>query len=63
MMATCRDSIRIACASNRGERLDGHFGSCARFLIYQVSATDSAADRGAAGTGRRPLTWTTARNG
>lgn len=35
------DSIRIACASNHGERLDGHFGSCARFLIYQVSATDA----------------------
>ncbi len=34
-------SIRIACASNNGERLDGHFGSCARFLIYQVSATDA----------------------
>ena len=30
-------SIRVACASNRGERLDGHFGSCARFLVYQVS--------------------------
>lgn len=33
------DSIQVACASNHGERLDGHFGSCARFLIYQVSAT------------------------
>lgn len=30
------DSIRIACASNKGEQLDGHFGSCERFLIYQV---------------------------
>ena len=35
------NSIRVACASNRGERLDGHFGSCARFLIYQVSATET----------------------
>ena len=34
-------SIRVACASNNGERLDGHFGSCARFLIYQVSALES----------------------
>ncbi|MCB1920308.1 MAG: dinitrogenase iron-molybdenum cofactor biosynthesis protein [Candidatus Competibacteraceae bacterium] len=34
-------SIRVACASNGGERLDGHFGSCARFLIYQVSATET----------------------
>lgn len=31
-------SIRLACASNRGEVLDGHFGSCERFLIYQLSA-------------------------
>ncbi len=30
-------SIRIACASNKDEMIDGHFGSCARFLIYQVS--------------------------
>lgn len=34
------DSIRVACASNKGEELDGHFGSCSRFLIYQVSATE-----------------------
>lgn len=34
------DSIRVACASNSQERLDGHFGSCRRFLIYQVSAND-----------------------
>ena len=34
------DSIRVACASNKGEELDGHFGSCARFLIYQASATE-----------------------
>jgi nitrogen fixation protein NifX len=31
-------SIRVACASNKAEELDGHFGSCARFLIYQVGA-------------------------
>ena len=30
-------SIRVACASNKAEMLDGHFGSCRRFLIYQVS--------------------------
>lgn len=34
------DSIRVACASNKDEQLDGHFGSCKRFLIYQVSAED-----------------------
>lgn len=34
-----RDSIRVAVASNGGESLDGHFASCARFLVYQVSAT------------------------
>ncbi len=33
-------SIKIACASNSAEMIDGHFGSCARFLIYQVSATE-----------------------
>ena len=30
-------SIRVACASNRRQLLDGHFGSCERFLVYQVS--------------------------
>lgn len=29
-------SLRVACASNTGENLDGHFGSAPRFLIYQV---------------------------
>lgn len=47
-------SIRVACASNGAEALDGHFGSALRFLIYQVSATElrlietrSVDDRGA----------------
>ncbi|TWH77437.1 nitrogen fixation protein NifX [Azomonas agilis] len=31
------NSIRVACASNSGETLDGIFGSCVRFLIYQIS--------------------------
>jgi nitrogen fixation protein NifX len=31
-------SIRVACASNGGELLDGHFGSCRRFLVYQAAA-------------------------
>lgn len=34
-------SIRVGFASNTGQRLDGHFGSCARFLIYQLSATEA----------------------
>lgn len=34
------NSIRIAIASNTGEQLDGHFGSCQRYLIYQVSPTE-----------------------
>ncbi|MEZ5584046.1 MAG: nitrogen fixation protein NifX [Candidatus Competibacteraceae bacterium] len=34
-------SIRVAFASNTGALLDGHFGSCRRFLIYQVSTTES----------------------
>ena len=31
-------SIRVALASNSGDNLDGHFGSCLRYLVYQVSA-------------------------
>jgi nitrogen fixation protein NifX len=31
-------SIRIACASNDAVNVDGHFGSCSQFMIYQVSA-------------------------
>ena len=38
---TLVESIRVACASNTGEVLDGHFGSCERFLIYQLSAAES----------------------
>ena len=34
-------SVRVACASNEGELLDGHFGSARRFLIYQVSAEET----------------------
>ena len=34
-------SIRVACASNNGEILDGHFGSCERFLVYQVTPARS----------------------
>ncbi len=30
-------SLRVAVASNVGESLDGHFGTCTRFLVYQVS--------------------------
>ncbi|MCY6493749.1 dinitrogenase iron-molybdenum cofactor biosynthesis protein [Leptolyngbya sp. GGD] len=32
-------SVRIAVASNNRELLDGHFGSCLRYLVYQLSAT------------------------
>jgi nitrogen fixation protein NifX len=35
------DSVRIACASDQGECLDGSFGRCARYLIYQVSPSSS----------------------
>ncbi len=31
------ESIRVAVASNNGELLNGHFGSCIRFLVYQLS--------------------------
>lgn len=30
-------SIRVAIASNSAERMDGHFGSCLRFLVYQIN--------------------------
>lgn len=35
------DSIRVACASNTGDALDGIFGSCSRFLIYQISPQEN----------------------
>ncbi len=34
------ESIRVAVASNGGEQLDGHFGSCPRFLVYQLNGDD-----------------------
>jgi nitrogen fixation protein NifX len=34
------DSLRVACASNDGEMINGHFGSCRYFLVYQVSADE-----------------------
>lgn len=34
-------SVRLAIASNTAEHLDGHFGSCKRFLVYQVSQTEA----------------------
>jgi nitrogen fixation protein NifX len=33
-------SVRIAIASDKGDTLSGHFGSCLRFLVYQVSPTE-----------------------
>lgn len=34
-------SVRVAICSNSGENLDGHFGSCIRFLIYQVDENNA----------------------
>lgn len=34
------ESIRVAIASNTGSLLNGHFGSCIRFLVYQLSRDD-----------------------
>lgn len=48
-------SIRVACASDGDGLLNGHFGSCGSFLIYQVSAAEARliairpVDRAAAG--------------
>ena len=33
-------SIRVALASNSGATLNGHFGSCIRFLVYQLSRNE-----------------------
>jgi nitrogen fixation protein NifX len=54
-------SLRVAVASNNADMLDGHFGSCVRFLVFQVSRgearlidvrstlnTDAAEDRNVA---------------
>ena len=35
------NSIRIACASDDTQKVDGHFGSCKQFMIYQVSASEA----------------------
>ncbi len=35
------DSIRVAIASNGGDKLDGHFASCQGFLVYQVSGSEA----------------------
>lgn len=35
------ESIRIACASNDFVHVDGHFGSCQQFMIYQVSKDEA----------------------
>ncbi len=44
-------SVRVAVASDQGLALDGDFGTCARFLVFQVSPTASRliAVRGTAG--------------
>lgn len=34
-------SVRVALASDSGEALNGHFGSCMRYLVYQVSAQET----------------------
>ncbi|NMG33986.1 dinitrogenase iron-molybdenum cofactor biosynthesis protein [Azoarcus sp. TTM-91] len=34
-------SVRVALASDSGEALNGHFGSCVRYLVYQVSTTET----------------------
>lgn len=34
------NSIRVAISSNSGATLNGHFGSCLRYLVYQLSKDD-----------------------
>lgn len=33
-------SIRVAISSNSGAKLDGHYGSCLRYLVYQVAVDE-----------------------
>jgi len=33
-------SVRVAIASATGEEVDGHFGSCPRYLVYQLSSDE-----------------------
>jgi nitrogen fixation protein NifX len=33
-------SIRVAISSNSGANLDGHYGSCLRYLVYEVSTEE-----------------------
>lgn len=48
------DSLRLAVASDFGERIDGNFATCGAFLIYQVSAREiRLIDRRTAPTGNR----------
>lgn len=48
------DSLRLAVASDCGERIDGDFASCVAFLIYQVSAREiRLIDRRPAPIGKR----------
>ncbi len=35
------NSVRIACASDDAIHVNGHFGNCAWFMIYQVSAEEA----------------------
>lgn len=34
------ESVRVAIGSNSGALINGHFGSCIRFLVYQLSRND-----------------------
>ncbi|WP_221797260.1 dinitrogenase iron-molybdenum cofactor biosynthesis protein [Oceanobacter mangrovi] len=36
-LADIPGSIRVAVASNQAEQINGHFGSCVRFLVYQLA--------------------------
>jgi nitrogen fixation protein NifX len=48
------NSLRMAVATDHGEHIDGHFGTCAAFLIYQVSGREiRLIDRRTAPTGNR----------
>ncbi|MBF0310743.1 MAG: hypothetical protein HQL56_14565 [Magnetococcales bacterium] len=61
-MARSEGTVRVACASQGPGLLDGHFGSCSRFLVFDVGPGELVAveerriegpDKGEAATLRR----------
>jgi nitrogen fixation protein NifX len=35
------NSVRVACCTNGGDAVDGHFGSCPYFYVYQIAESET----------------------